>query len=221
MSSENTVYIAIELSVSSWLVAARLPNTNKARLRRLEGGDTTALLKLIAELRWVASANLGRAVDVACCFEAGRDGVLAASIAAGAWDCRLLLEPTSILVNRRARRAKTDRLDAEGMLRVLATWLGGDRQVCSILRALSPQRHHLVSRIVQQPLRQRNNIFHTEPPFSRRLALKKFVQRLGGRGNAGIARQRKPDAHIRKRVACLILNQKAAPPRPCCARDGL
>ena len=91
----------------------------------------------------------------------------------------------------------------------------------AILRALSPQRHHLVSRIVQQPLRQRNNIFHTEPPFSRRLALKKFVQRLGGRGNAGIARQRKPDAHIRKRVACLILNQKAAPPRPCCARDGL
>ncbi len=36
MSSENTVYIAIELSVSSWLVAARLPNTNKARLHRLD-----------------------------------------------------------------------------------------------------------------------------------------------------------------------------------------
>ena len=46
MSSENTVYIAIELSVSSWLVAARLPNTKKARLHRLEGGNTTALLGL-------------------------------------------------------------------------------------------------------------------------------------------------------------------------------
>ena len=45
MSSENTVYIAIELSVSSWPVAARLPNTNKARLHRLECGTTTALLK--------------------------------------------------------------------------------------------------------------------------------------------------------------------------------
>ncbi len=59
----------------------------------------------------------------------------------GVWLHRLLkahgiaayvLEPTSILVNRRARRAKTDRLDAEGMLRVLATWLGGDRQVCAV-----------------------------------------------------------------------------------------
>jgi transposase len=59
MSSENTIYIAIELSVSSWLVAAHLPNTNKARLHRLEGGNTTALLKLIAELRSVASANPG------------------------------------------------------------------------------------------------------------------------------------------------------------------
>jgi hypothetical protein len=41
--------------------------------------------------------------------------VLVASITDGARRRRLLLEPTSILVNRRARRAKTDRLDAEGM----------------------------------------------------------------------------------------------------------
>jgi len=39
MSSENTVYVAIELSVSSWVVAARLPGIDKSRLHRLEGGD--------------------------------------------------------------------------------------------------------------------------------------------------------------------------------------
>ena len=138
MSSENTVYIAVELSVSSWLVAARLPNTHKARLHRLEGGDTTALLKLIAELRSAASAKLGSTVDVACCFEAGRDGVWLHRLLKAHGIAAYVLEPTSILVNRRARRAKTDRLDAEGMLRVLATWLGGDRQVCSMVRVPTP-----------------------------------------------------------------------------------
>src|SRR5260370_18069014 len=74
MTSENTVYVAIELSFSSWLVAARLPGAEKSRLHRIEGGDTTALLALIAELRSRASTKLGRAVDVASCFEAGRGG---------------------------------------------------------------------------------------------------------------------------------------------------
>ena len=51
MPPENTVHVAIELSVSSWLVAARLPGIEKPRLRCVKGGDTTALLALIAELR--------------------------------------------------------------------------------------------------------------------------------------------------------------------------
>ena len=164
MSSENTVYIAIELSVSSWLVTARLPNTNKARLHRLEGGNTTALLKLIAELRSAASANLGRTVDVACCFEAGRDGVWLHRLLQAHGIAAYVLEPTSILVNRRARRAKTDRLDAEGMLRVLATWLGGDRQVCSMVRVPTPDEedakrpHREREHLVQDKLRIENRI---------------------------------------------------------------
>ena len=47
MPSENTVHIAIELSFSSWLVAARLTGAKKSRLHRIEGGDTGALLALI------------------------------------------------------------------------------------------------------------------------------------------------------------------------------
>jgi transposase len=74
MSSENTVYVAIELSFSSWLVAARLPGTERSRRPRIEAGNTLALLALIAELRSRASTKRGEAVEVACCFEAGRDG---------------------------------------------------------------------------------------------------------------------------------------------------
>ena len=75
---------------------------------------------MIADLRKKVAAKLGVEAAVVSCFEAGRDGF---------WLHRLLLEhgvinhvvePTSILVNRRARRAKTDRLDAQGLLRILA-----------------------------------------------------------------------------------------------------
>ena len=74
MPAANTVHVAIEFSVSSWLVAARLPGAEKARLHRIEGGDTAALLSVIAGLRSSASKKLGGPAELVCCFEAGRDG---------------------------------------------------------------------------------------------------------------------------------------------------
>ena len=164
MPSTNTVHVAIELSFSSWLVAARLPGTEKSWLRRIEGGDTAALLALIGELRSRASGKLGGTADVACCFEAGRDGFWLQRLLAAHGIAAYVLEPTSILVNRRARRAKTDRLDAEGMLRVLVAWLGGDRQMCSIVRVPTPEEedakrpHREREHLVQEKLRIENRI---------------------------------------------------------------
>jgi transposase len=164
MSSENIVCVAIELSFSSWLVAARLPGTERSRLYRVEGGNTAALLALIAELRSRASTKWDEAVDVACCFEAGRDGFWLHRVLTAYGIAAYVLEPTSILVNRRARRAKTDRLDAEGMLRVLATWLGGDREVCSMVRVPTPDEedakrpHREREHLVQEKLRIENRI---------------------------------------------------------------
>ena len=164
MPSETTVYVAVELSVSSWLVAARSAGAGKSRLHRIQGGDTTTLLALITKLRSRASTKLGRAVDVACCFEAGRDGFWLHRLLTAHGIAAYVLEPTSILVNRRARRAKTDRLDAEGMLRVLATWLAGDRQVCSMVRVPTPEEedakrpHREREHLVQERLRIENRI---------------------------------------------------------------
>ena len=105
-------------SHSSWVVAVRLPDVEKSRLHRLEGGDTAALLTLIDDLRSRVATKLGGPVNVACCFEAGRDGFWLYRVLKAHGIAAYVLEPASILVNRRARRAKTDRLDAEGMLRV-------------------------------------------------------------------------------------------------------
>jgi transposase len=103
-------------------------------------------------------------VDVACFFEAGRDGFWLHRVLTAHGIAAYVLEPTSILVNRRARRAKTDRLDAEGMLRALATWLGGDRQVCSMVRVPTPEEedakrpHREREHLVQEKLRIENRI---------------------------------------------------------------
>lgn len=181
MPSENTIRIAIELSVSSWLVAARLPGAEKSRLHRIEGGDTTALLALIVELRSRASAQLDRAVavraiDVACCFEAGRDGFWLHRLLAAHGIAAYVLEPTSILVNRRARRAKTDRLDAEGMLRVLAAWLGGDRQVCSMVRVPTPEEED-----AKRPHREREHLVQERLRIENRIEALLFTQGVRGR----------------------------------------
>jgi transposase len=74
MPSETTIPVAIELSVSSWLVAARPPGAEKSRLHHIEGGDTTALLALIAELHTRASTKLGKPAEVVYCFEVAGTG---------------------------------------------------------------------------------------------------------------------------------------------------
>ena len=165
MPSENTIYVAIELSFSSWLVAARLPGSQKVRLHRVDGGNTAALLALFEGATLSrASRKLDRTADLACCFEAGRDGFWLQRLLSSHGIAAYVLEPTSILVNRRARRAKTDRLDAEGMLRVLAAWLGGDRQVCSMVRVPTPDEedakrpHREREHLVQERLRIENRI---------------------------------------------------------------
>ena len=121
-AAETPVYLALELSCSSWLAAVRLPDRDKIVLHRIEAGDTTALLTFVETQRAQAQAQAraGVAVDVVSCFEAGRDGFWLHRLLRANGVINHVVEPTSILVNRRARRAKTDRLDAQGLLRVLA-----------------------------------------------------------------------------------------------------
>ena len=69
-----TLFVALELSRSTWLVALHSPVLDKVSQHRLEGGDTKGLFDLIARKRMQAAEKLGRPVRVACCFEAGDDG---------------------------------------------------------------------------------------------------------------------------------------------------
>lgn len=163
-SSESVVYLALELSRSTWLVAARLPGAAKSSLHRIDAGDTAALLALIARLRMRGQEASGAAVEVVCCYEAGRDGFWLHRLLSERGVVNHVLEPTSILVSRRARRAKTDRLDAEGLLRVLMSYWRGDHQICSVVRVPSREeedakrQHREREHLVQERVRIENRI---------------------------------------------------------------
>jgi transposase len=135
-----TLFLALELSRSTWLVALHSPVADKVGQHRIEGGDTEGLLELIARKRAQAEEQLGRPVRVACCFEAGYDGFwLHRWLCARGVENRVL-DAASVLVDRRARRAKTDRLDAAGLLRTLMALERGETQVCRVVRVPSPER---------------------------------------------------------------------------------
>ncbi len=68
-----TVFVAIELSRSSWVVAVHTPPVDKVGLHKLAAGDVEGLLALIARQRARAEKALGRPVRVASCYEAGYD----------------------------------------------------------------------------------------------------------------------------------------------------
>jgi transposase len=160
----TTMYLALELSRSSWLAAARLPGEEKVVMHRLAAGDTANLLAFVARQRARAEARLGAPIRVVSCFEAGPDGFWLHRVLCAEGLGNHVVEPTSILVSRRARRAKTDRLDAEGLLRVLAAHDRGDRQVCSVLRVPTPAEedakrpHRERETLVQERVRIENRI---------------------------------------------------------------
>jgi transposase len=134
-----TLFVALELSKATWLVALHSPAADKVSLHRLAGGNTQELLTLIACKRDQAQAALARPVHVMSCYEAGYDGFwLHRLLCASGIDNRVL-DAASILVDRRSRRAKTDRLDAAALLRTLMALERGEPRVCRVVRVPSPE----------------------------------------------------------------------------------
>ena len=137
----DPIFIAVEMSRSKWVVGAHLPASDKIGIHVLPWGDTGALLSLIERLRARAVATIGTAdVPVLCCYEAGYEAF---------WLYRrltreglrvLVIDPASLLVNRRARRAKTDRLDAKAMIRALMAFNRGEDQVLRAIHAPSVEQ---------------------------------------------------------------------------------
>ena len=134
-----SVYAAIELSKSTWLVAVLSPNSDRVKLRQVRGGDTAALVGMLKREQASAAQVDGCPAEIAVCFEAGYDGFWLARFLRKRGIRTSVLDSTSFLVNRRSRRAKTDRLDAESIVMMFRSFDQGDRTVCREVRVPTPE----------------------------------------------------------------------------------
>jgi transposase len=134
-----TLFVALELSKAKWLVGLHSPMADKVSRHTIAGGDAPALLMLIGAARRRAEAGLGGTVRVVACYEAGYDGFWLHRLLVAHGIANQVIDPASLLVNRRARRRKTDRIDLAGLLRTLMAWHRGEPQVCSMVRVPSPE----------------------------------------------------------------------------------
>ena len=131
----GTIFVAIELSSQkSWLITLHSPDQGRMSRHRLEGGDHAGLLALIAKIGARAAQKLGSEPRVASCYEAGYDGFWLQRLLIAAGINSFVFDPASIAVEQRARRAKTDRIDGELLLRTLMAYLRGEPRVVRLVR---------------------------------------------------------------------------------------
>lgn len=139
IQSPVSIYAAIELSKTTWLVAVLPYGSNRVKLRQIRGGDAAGLVALLENAR-VGAERLARAsTKIVVCFEAGYDGFWLARFLMKHGIRTSVLDSTSFLVNRRSRRAKTDRLDAESMVQMFRSFDLGDKSVCREVRVPTPE----------------------------------------------------------------------------------
>jgi len=124
--------VVLELSARSWLVGARVPGIGRLSRHALPPSIETLLDWLGAAKARAGTA--GKTVSrVVLAYEAGRDGFWLARYLATRGVEVYVIQPSSVLVDRRARRAKTDALDVEMLMRTLMAWLRGEPGVCSMV----------------------------------------------------------------------------------------
>jgi len=127
--SEPTMYVAFELGKKEWKLAMTSGFGVAPWLRSVVSGDWRGVDRAIAQGR--ARFGLAAAVPVVSCYEAGRDGFWIHRALQQRGIRNRVVDSASIEVNRRARRAKTDRLDALKLVTMLVRVCWGERRVWS------------------------------------------------------------------------------------------
>lgn len=126
----NVCCVALELSKTIWVCAFSAPDGGRTNTYKLRAGDVDRLLSIVDEGRLKAMRAAG-AVEIVVCYEVGYDGFWLARLLSARGIRTIVFDPASFLRPRRGRLAKTDRLDAEEMTRILRTWLSGDHAIAT------------------------------------------------------------------------------------------
>lgn len=189
-TSSAVLYLSFELGERDWKLAFTIGLGQRPRHRTIRAGQLAALDHELTRAR--ERFGLGPAAPVRSCYEAGRDGfwLHRALLARGIQN--VVVDASSIEVTRRARRAKSDRLDNEKLNEMLVRYHAGERRVWHVVRVPSEadeDRRHLERErqtLVQDRTRLRNRIQGL-------LATHGLALRLGGAGAAALGSARRWD----------------------------
>jgi transposase len=152
LDHESTIVAVVELSARSWLVGAQVAGVPRQCRQKL-APSAEGLLDHLDQLRQRAEKAGKRVSRVVVAYEAGRDGFWLARWLLGRGIEVYVIQPSSVPVDRRARRAKTDALDVEMLLRTTLAWLRGEPRVCSMVPIPSE-----VEEDGRRPLRERQDL---------------------------------------------------------------
>jgi transposase len=152
LEQDSTVIAVIEMSQSSWLVAAIIPGVERQPFKKLDA-DEEALLKLLHRWRNEANRAAREIKRIVVAYEAGRDGFWLARWLRTRDVEAYVIHPTSVAVSREHRRAKTDRLDTELLKRAFLGWLRGERRHCSMAAIPTVEEED-----ARRPNRERENL---------------------------------------------------------------
>jgi transposase len=156
------LYMALELSAQRWHLAFGVGLATPSRRRTIGAGDRLALQHEIAAAK--RRFGLPASAAVRSCYEAGRDGFWVHRWLATDAVANVVVDSASIEVSRRQRRAKTDRLDAEALLRRLIRYWLGERDQWKVVHvpteAMEDARHaeRAITTLVGERTRYRSRI---------------------------------------------------------------
>jgi transposase len=147
----STLFVAIDLGGSRWRLAFSDGKRAKPRGRTVPARDVIELMSEVDKAK--RRMRMPPSTPVSSCYEAGRDGFWLHRVLTSQGIDNVVVDPGSVEVNRRARRAKTDRIDAEKLVSLLILHARGEAN-WSLARVPSPEEED--ARRVHRELRRLN-----------------------------------------------------------------
>jgi transposase len=136
----GAIFVSLELSRSTWLITSLSPGGGeKMSKHSMRGSDVAGLLERFAQLQKKAQARTGRNFPIIVIQEAGLDGFWIHRVLQNEGIESHVVDPASVATSRRRRRAKTDRIDGEALLRTLLAYKRGEPRVCAMVKAPTPE----------------------------------------------------------------------------------
>src|SRR6478672_5697894 len=134
------IFVSLELSRSTWLLTSLSPGAGeKMSKHSVLAGDTAGLFSRFVELQQKARTRTGRMFSIITIQEAGLDGFWIHRLLQGEGIESWVVDPASVLTSRRRRRAKTDKIDGETLVRTLLAYKRGEPRVCAMVKAPTPE----------------------------------------------------------------------------------